>query len=83
MRRHSTLALCCVLASRRPSVSPRWRAQANLFNALNANPVLTEGTALGSNVAIAPYLSTDPNTGGTPLSILQPRLIQIGAQIRF
>jgi hypothetical protein len=59
------------------------RAQVNLFNALNANPVLTEGTALGSNVPIAPYLSTDPNTGGTPLSILQPRIIQLGAQIRF
>jgi len=55
----------------------------NLFNALNANPVLTEGTALGSNVPIAPFLSTDPNTGGTPLSILQPRIIQLGAQIRF
>ncbi len=59
------------------------RAQVNLFNALNANPVLTEGTALGSNVSIAPFLSTDPNSGGTPLSILQPRIIQLGAQIRF
>ena len=34
------------------------RAQLNLFNALNANPVLTETTSLGSNVSIAPYLST-------------------------
>ncbi len=59
------------------------RAQVNLFNALNANPVLTEGTALGSNVSIAPYLSSDPNSGGTPISILQPRIVQLGAQIRF
>jgi hypothetical protein len=59
------------------------QAQVNLFNALNANPVLTEGTALGSNVSIAPFLSSDPNSGGTPLSILQPRIIQLGAQIRF
>ena len=59
------------------------RAQVTLFNALNANPVLTETTSLGSNVSIAPYLSSDPNTGGTPISILQPRLIQLGAQIRF
>ena len=57
--------------------------QINLFNALNANPVLTEGTALGSNVPIAPFLSSDPNSGGTPISILQPRIIQVGAQIRF
>jgi hypothetical protein len=34
-------------------------------------------------VSIAPFLSSDPNSGGTPLSILQPRIIQIGAQIRF
>jgi len=34
-------------------------------------------------VPIAPYLSSDPNSGGTPLSILQPRIIQVGAQIRF
>jgi len=59
------------------------RAQVTLFNALNANPVLTETTSLGSNVSIAPYLTTDPNTGGTPISILQPRIIQLGAQIRF
>jgi hypothetical protein len=25
----------------------------------------------------------DPNSGGTPISILQPRLVRIGAQFRF
>ena len=70
-------------AGRSSSAARRCGRRSNLFNALNANPVLTEGTALGSNVSIAPYLSTDPNTGGTPLSILQPRLIQLGAQFRF
>jgi hypothetical protein len=40
-------------------------------------------TSLGSNVSIAPFLSSDPSTGGTPTSILQPRIIQLGAQIRF
>ena len=55
----------------------------NLFNALNANPMLTGDMALGSNVSVAPFLSADPDSGGTPLSILQPRIIQLGAQIRF
>jgi hypothetical protein len=57
--------------------------QINLFNALNAHPILTEGTSLGGNVSIAPFVSSDPSTGGTPLSILQPRIVQLGAQIRF
>ena len=63
--------------------STQVQAQVNLFNALNANPVLTEGTSLGSNVSIAPFQSSDPSSGGTPLSILQPRIIQLGAQIRL
>jgi hypothetical protein len=57
------------------------RLQLNLFNALNGNNVLTETTTLSTTVA--PYLSADPNAGGLPTSILQPRIIRLGAQPRF
>jgi hypothetical protein len=57
------------------------QAQVDLFNALNANPILSEGTALSTTVG--PYLSSDARAGGTPFTILQPRLIRIGAQIKF
>jgi hypothetical protein len=57
------------------------QAQADVFNALNANSVLSEGTTLSTTVA--PFMSADPNSGGTPISILQPRLVRIGAQFRF
>jgi hypothetical protein len=43
--------------------------------------ILTEGTALSSTVA--PFLSASRDAGGTPTTILQPRLIRIGARIRF
>jgi len=56
-------------------------AQVDLFNALNGNAILSEGTALSSSAT--PFLSADPSAGGTPFSILQPRLIRVGAQIRF
>ena len=55
--------------------------QFDLFNALNGNNVLTETTTLSTSVA--PYLSADPNAGGLPTSILQPRIIRLGAQLRF
>jgi hypothetical protein len=57
------------------------QAQVDLFNALNGNAILSEGTALSSTVA--PFVSSDPSAGGTPFTILQPRLIRLGAQIRF
>ena len=57
------------------------QAQIDLFNALNANPILSEGTALST--AVVPFLSSDARAGGTPFTILQPRLIRIGAQIKF
>jgi len=57
--------------------------QVDLFNALNANPVLTENTTLGSAATLAPFLSNDPNAGGLPTSFLQPRIIRLGAQFRF
>jgi len=69
------------------------QAQVNLFNALNSNTVLLEGTALSTRLnpllasgLTAPnftYLSNDPDKGGTPNSILQPRLIQLGLQLKF
>jgi len=57
------------------------QAQIDLFNATNSGAILTEGTALSSTVA--PFLSSSPDAGGTPTTILQPRLIRIGAQLRF
>jgi hypothetical protein len=57
------------------------QAQVDLFNALNGNAILSEGTALSSTVA--PFVSSDASAGGTPFTILQPRLIRLGAQIRF
>jgi hypothetical protein len=67
--------------------------QITLFNALNSNAILGEGTALSTrlNPLLASgltnpnftYLSNDPSKGGTPSSILQPRLIQLGLQLRF
>jgi carboxypeptidase family protein len=57
------------------------QGQVDLFNALNSNTVLTEGTALST--LLAPFLSSDPSAGGTPTSILQPRLVRIAAQFRF
>jgi len=66
--------------------------QLNIFNALNANTVLGEGTGLttlltptlnGVTYSNYTFLSNDPSSGGTPTTILQPRLIQIGAQLRF
>jgi hypothetical protein len=62
-----------------------WRstvqAQLDLFNATNANAILSEGTAL--TTLAGPFLSPDPKAGGTPFTILQPRLIRIGAQVKF
>ena len=57
------------------------QAQLDLFNATNSGAILSEGTGLSTTVA--PFLSSSPDAGGTPLTILQPRLIRIGAQIRF
>jgi len=57
------------------------QGQFDLFNALNTNTVLTEGTALSTSVA--PFLSSDPGAGGTPTSILQPRILRLAAQFRF
>ena len=72
------------------------QAQLEVFNAFNANTVLTEGTALstrlnpfvpGTTPAVtAPnytFASDDAMSGGTPNSILSPRLVRIGAQIKF
>jgi hypothetical protein len=57
------------------------QAQVDLFNATNSNAVLSEGTGL--TTMVAPFLSSDPEAGGVPFTILQPRLIRIGAQVKF
>ena len=72
------------------------QAQLEVFNAFNANTVLTEGTALSTRLnpfvpgsqppVTAPnftFSSDDAKSGGTPNSILSPRLVRIGAQLRF
>src|SRR5262245_19674255 len=46
------------------------QAQVDLFNATNSGAILSEGAALTTKVA--PYLSSSPDAGGTPLTILQP-----------
>jgi hypothetical protein len=57
------------------------QGQIDLFNALNSNAVLSEGTSLST--LVSPFLSADPNAGGTPLTILNPRLVRLAAQFRF
>jgi len=57
------------------------QGQIDVFNAFNSNAVLSEGTAM--TTLVAPYLSADPNTGGTPITILNPRMARIAAQFRF
>jgi carboxypeptidase family protein len=57
------------------------QGQIDVFNAFNSNAVLTEGTALST--LVSPFISPDPGAGGTPLTILNPRLVRLGAQFRF
>ena len=40
-----------------------------------------EGTALST--LVAPFVSYDPNSGGTPTSILRPRIVRLAARFRF
>ena len=47
-----------------------WQIQGDLFNALNAHPILAETTNQGSAL-------------GTVTQALQPRILTIGAQVHF
>jgi len=57
------------------------QGQVDIFNLFNSNAVLSEGTAMST--LVTPFLSADPNSGGTPLTILNPRLVRLAAQFRF
>jgi hypothetical protein len=47
-----------------------WQVQADLFNVLNAHPILALGTLYGSAL-------------GAPTQALQPRILTLGAQLHF
>jgi hypothetical protein len=59
----------------------RIQAEFNVFNMLNDNAVLQEVQALGSNAVSAPFLEDGP--GGRPTGIMYPRIMRIGASMRF
>lgn len=47
-----------------------WQVQADVFNALNAHPILAVGTLQGPSL-------------GSPTQALQPRILTLGAQLHF
>ncbi len=53
--------------------------EAQFFNALNSNAVLTESYTLGTSVK--PYLAGGP--GGVPTTILNPRMLRLNLQFKF
>jgi len=53
--------------------------EAQFFNALNSNAVLTESYTLGTSVK--PYLAGAP--GGVPTTILNPRMLRLNLQFKF
>jgi hypothetical protein len=53
--------------------------EAQFFNALNSNAVLTESYTLGSSVK--PYVARGP--GGVPTAILNPRMMRLNLQFKF
>jgi Carboxypeptidase regulatory-like domain/TonB-dependent Receptor Plug Domain len=57
----------------------RVQAQADMFNVNNSNAVLLETQTLGNSVA--PFVPG--GLGGTPQSLLQPRLLRLALQVHF
>ena len=55
---------------RLPGGKGTWQVQADVFNALNAHPILAEATNYGSTL-------------GQATQALQPRIVSIGAQMHF
>jgi hypothetical protein len=53
-----------------PNGRGSWQVQADLFNVLNAHPVLSAATNFGSAL-------------GQATSALQPRILTLGAQLHF
>ena len=62
-------------------IHDRWsiKAEAQIFNVLNANTVYAEGQTLGSSVT--PFVKG--GLGGTPTAILNPRMLQMVVQFKF
>jgi hypothetical protein len=54
-------------------------AEAQIFNLLNVNTVLTESYTLGST--IKPYAEGGP--GGQPSAIEAPRMLRLNLQFKF
>jgi hypothetical protein len=57
----------------------RIQAQAEMFNVNNSHAVLLETQALGTSVK--PFV--EGGIGGTPQSLLQPRLLRLALQFHF
>ena len=55
------------------------QVQMDIFNLTNSNTVLTETQTLGST--IKPFVDGGP--GGTPQSLMQPRLLRLALQYKF
>ena len=55
------------------------QAQMDIFNLTNSNTVLTETQTLGAT--IKPFVDGGP--GGTPQSLMQPRLLRLAIQYKF
>ncbi|HLH00470.1 MAG TPA: carboxypeptidase regulatory-like domain-containing protein [Bryobacteraceae bacterium] len=62
-------------------IHDRWtiKAQGQIFNVLNSNVVTAEAQTLGSS--ITPF--TKGGIGGTPTTILNPRMLQLAVQFKF
>ena len=62
-------------------IHDRWniKAQAQIFNVLNSNVVTAEAQTLGSS--ITPFVKG--GIGGTPTTILNPRMLQLAVQFKF
>jgi hypothetical protein len=70
-------------------INERWTIspQVDAFNVNNSSAVLTETTALGTNGANS-FLSLastfkDGGPGGTPQTLLSPRLLRLSVQVKF
>jgi hypothetical protein len=72
---------------RLPGTGRRLQAEFNVYNLLNDNAVLTELQTLGSTggtgigATLAPFLDGGP--GGRPTGIMYPRIMRLGASMRF
>jgi hypothetical protein len=55
-------------------------SEAQFFNAINSNAVLTESYTLGAS-SIKPYVAGGP--GGVPTALFNPRMMRLNLQFKF